>query len=175
MKLSYVVEGAKDYLKSSPRGGDTAGWIAVRTALDLIEPIKSRAGMSSRLEGLINDLRPELKGSILDVGCYGGWLYPKVRGLVGYRGIDVWPDAITAATVLFGDHFELCDYREYETQHDIVWATQLHPQEDPVMAFEKLKSLAKRMLVITFVEEVDVPPGGEIKRYKELTAGIYRW
>lgn len=129
---------------------DQLYYMIERTKLQVEDPYCDV--LTSRVMPLIDLIRPRLKGTFLDVGCYGGWVYPKVKDLVEYHGIDNWPVAINAAKQLFGDHFELADVREYDKKHDIVFASQLGPETpeygDLIM---KLKSLANRMLVVTGV------------------------
>jgi SAM-dependent methyltransferase len=127
---------------------DQLYYMLERTKLQVADPYCD--ALTSRVMPLIDLIRPRLSGTFLDVGCYGGWVYPKVRDLVEYHGIDNWPVAIDAAKQLFGDHFELADVREYDKKHDIVFASQLGPEtpeDDQII--EKLKSLANRMLVVT--------------------------
>ena len=170
--LSSVAEAIRKQLKQKTTGGDTPAWIGMRTVLDCSSLIN---GMGGRTAPILKYIEPELKGTFLDVGCYGGWLYPKVRDRVEYTGIDNWPDAIESAKTLFGDRFHCCDLRDYRTQHDIVWATQLHPEVDIPIVFDHLRGLSKKMLVVTFPRDIDAIPGGEVLPLLEGVGVIYRF
>lgn len=170
--LEFVVRETRRELKEKNKK-DAAAWVAVRTALEVVQP--DLGGMSVRLEPLVKRLKPELTGSLLDVGCQGGWLYAKVRDRVHYTGIDNFAEAIRSASLLFGNHFECCELKDYKTQHDIVWATQLHPETHPPSVFDHLKGLSKKMLVVTFAKETDVIPGGEVIPMPDWIAVVYRW
>lgn len=171
MSIPEVSEEARKYLKHKPKGGDTVPWIAIRTVLDVF----TDGGMGSRINDLLDDILPELSGTFLDVGCYGGSLYPKVRHKVSYTGIDNWPDAIRVAKTLFDGKFEVCELKSYKQKHDIVWASQLHPEVDVPTVFDHLMSLANRMLVITYNSQAHVIDGGEKRVYPNGVVGvIYR-
>jgi len=135
-----------EYLRNSlsnPIQGKAAD-IAARTGLQVLAPWRDK--MTLQIWPTVQKFLPELKGDVLDVGCYGGWLYPYVRGQAEYHGIDVWDDAIEAATCLFGPYFEVKSVFNYSKQHEVVWCTQITTL-DVNETWKKLCSLAKRLVV----------------------------
>jgi len=172
VEIKDLEEKYPGFLKKKPSGDEAVGWIAVRTALELCFPKAS--SLSGRVRPILDRVLPELNGTLLDVGCYGGWLYPLVREKVTYTGIDVYPEAVKVAQTLFGERFKVCSFSDYNEQHDIVWATQLHPEVSVPKHFQKLKSLSRKMLILTY-QSTEIVPGGEEFSINNLTASIYRW
>lgn len=121
--------------------------IAARTVIQMMSP--NLDDLSRKSIDVLRVYMPEFRGTFLDVGCYGGWVYHYVKDKVVYHGIDRWPTGINVGQMLFGDMFECADVMEYKTQHDIVWASHLQP-EFPITleVVNHLKSLAKRLLII---------------------------
>lgn len=121
--------------------------VAARTGLQVISPRLD--DLSKRSIDALETFMPEFEGTFLDVGCYGGWVYPLVRDRVEYTGIDIWPTGIEVATALFGPRFHLINFEEYNTQHDIVWVSHLQPEYTITKdAVEKLKTLYRKLLII---------------------------
>lgn len=65
--------------------------------------------------------------SILDVGCYHGHLYPKLRDIgIDYLGIDIFESFIMAATQNYvSAKFEVRDLFQIEDQYDIVFCSRV--------------------------------------------------
>lgn len=151
---------------------DQLYYMLERTKLQVADPYCDP--LTSRVMPLIERIRPRLSGTFLDVGCYGGWVYPKVKDLVEYHGIDNWKVAVDAATQLFGDHFELVDVKDYTKKHDIVFASQLGPETPEKDVLDKLKSLANRMLIVTGLYVVP-DDGAEVVEGMAHPTAIWTW
>lgn len=105
--------------------------------------------LSARTMPVIEKVKPLLSGSFLDVGSFVGWVYPQVRDLVEYKGIDNWEDAVKVAKSLHGERFACVDLRDYKTQHDIVFCSQLGPETEENDVQGHLFSLARKMLIVS--------------------------
>lgn len=143
--------------------------IAARTALQVLDP--QRDQLTYQIWTALQKHLPEMTGDVLDVGCYGGWLYPYVRNQAKYHGIDVWPASITAAKRMFGDElFEVKDVANYRKKHQVVWCTQLLNTG----LWDKLRSLATR-LVIYAGPGLTQPLPGATESYESDVNHVFVW
>ena len=79
--------------------GNPADILALRTAIQVMRP-----DLDQLTKGALPALQKymtEFSGTFLDVGCYGGWVYPYVRQQVEYHGIDIWQTGIESATLRY--------------------------------------------------------------------------
>lgn len=96
--------------------------------------------------------------SVLDVGCYGGFLYhfKKPRG---YVGIDIYKPAIEAAKTLAPEaDFRCEDVLNHEGYYDLVWSSQVNWRGTQKQAFDKMMSLGKKHVFIFVQSEGEVLP-----------------
>jgi len=127
--------------------GSSKEILALRTLIQVMQPEMDM--LSKKSIRVLRKFLPELSGTFLDVGCYGGWVFHFVKDKVEYTGIDSWDTAIEVSRMLWGQRFECASFLEYQKQHDIVWCSHIQPEhiltEDSI---EKLMSLSKKLLVI---------------------------
>src|ERR1019366_10627880 len=83
------------FLKVPRSGKDVEEALYLRTQLQIDNPLNEK--LTKQVYPYFKDEIPNLSGTMMDIGCYGGWLYPFVKDHVDYHGIDVWPEAIAAA------------------------------------------------------------------------------
>ncbi len=148
-------------------GGDYAKQLAAmiaRTRGQVAHPQSDR--LSSNIMPVFGALKPQLSGSFLDVGCYGGYLYPFLNDVVDYHGIDLWNVAIDAASQLWGaERFECVDAFQYQKQHDVIFSGQFGPPfKGERRLVGHLKPLARKMLIMTGLyfkpdEDAEIIPG----------------
>lgn len=133
------------------------GAMMIRGKIQANDPAADRLSEHAwpQLQWVIEQFR---RPTFLDVGCYSGWVYPQVKDLFDYHGIDIWDSAIDAAKLLWDapERFERIDVRDYNTQHDIVFVSAICPETREDDVFDKLKSLAKQCLLIS-----GTPPAAE--------------
>jgi len=172
--LQSVVEFLKARLKT-PQSG-VVPFIGLRTALQLCCPDDDQ--LTYQVRGILEKHLHELKdGTLLDVGCYGGWLYRHVKNQVEYHGIDIWEDAVKAGQMMFGDSlFEVADFMKYQKKHDIVWCSQILFRKDKgdtgvEEAWEKLKSLSNRLTILISPQANHSLPGAT-EFYKMGSHGV---
>lgn len=121
--------------------------LAVRTALQVWRPEEDY--LSRKSWPVLKRFLPEFSGTFLDVGCYGGWVYPHVRDRVEYTGIDPWPTAIDVSRKLWGGNFHCVKFQNYNVVHDYVWAAHLQPEHEITPAcIDKLRSLSRKALIL---------------------------
>ena len=147
------------------------GEIAARTALQAVAPMRDQ--LTCQIWPVVEKHLHELTGTILDVGCYGGWLYPFVKDQAEYHGIDIWEDAILTATKLWGPHFEVRNLWDMNGKWDVVWCTQLVHNNASEM-WEKLRSLANRM-VIYASPDIHAPPYQSSENYYIAPSHVAIW
>ena len=152
--------------------GNPADLLALRTAIQVMRPEIDQ--LSSRVLPILKKYLPEFSGTFLDVGSYGGWVYPYVRERVDYHGIDTWPTGIECSTRMFGNRFEKADLFDYEKKHDVVWCSQLLFTGLYLEAWEKCKSLANKLCVFV-TPEGNVEFRGESERYAEGRMTVLVW
>lgn len=152
------------------RGG-LEGEIAARTGLQVMAP--ERDQLTCQIGPVVQRHLPELTGTLLDVGCYGGWLYSVVKDKATYHGIDIWPEAVLTATRLWGPHFEVQDVKDTRGKWDVVWCTQLI-HNDPEAMWGKLRSLASR-LVVYASPDIKGPLPGETESYVVAPSRVAVW
>ena len=75
------------YLKGAPDGPQAVAALKERVSLS-VEDLNNDP-MTARLLPILK--KTKFDGSILDAGCYGGWLYGYLGKPKGYTGIDKWP------------------------------------------------------------------------------------
>lgn len=156
-------------LKKSPSGPEAVEAIKIRTAVGLAEPHDDP--MVERIVPIMK--ATEFKGSILDVGCYGGWLYGYLGKPDNYTGIDIWEEGIQAAKELFpeGD-FRVCDLFEFRERRDFVWCSQLSVLDKDVYRFhDKLLSLGDHGCIA--YRRIDAEYIGENEVHGTLK--VFRW
>ena len=154
-------------------GGNPSDILALRTAIQVVRPDLDQLTKNG-LPALQKYL-PEFSGTFLDVGCYGGWVYPYVRRQVEYHGIDIWPTAIESATKMFGDRFELADLFSYEKKHDCVWCSQIVLEHLAPLAWDKCKSLANKLCVFVTPEMSESFKGySEVYSSGRMTMVVWR-
>lgn len=112
---------------------ESAMAFALRTAIQVIDPQADR--LSARIWPVWLKYRDEAFKceNFLDVGCYGGWLYPHyaqhVDGQGRYYGIDVLQSAIDCASTMFGAmHFACRDVMDADLFFNsgaFIWCTQI--------------------------------------------------
>lgn len=156
-----LAETLRQKLKFSE--GNPSDLLALRTAIQVMRPDLDQLTKSAL--PILQRHMEEFSGTFLDVGCYGGWVFPYVRGRVDYHGIDIWPTAIEAGTRMWGQMFEQANVTEYEKKHDVVWCSQILFSGIYEAAWEKCKSLANTLCIF-------VTPDGsqEYKGYSEKYA-----
>lgn len=137
------------FCKTVPKGQEGVEAVIARTKIE-IQDLKADP-MTERVADLVGMVDWSKYKTVLDVGCYGGWLY-HVAKPQGYVGIDVWPEAIEAAKSLANADFRCESVWDHEGQYDLVWCTQIVWNGRQKEAFEKLKSLGKHQ-VLAFIKE----------------------
>lgn len=154
--------------------GNPSDWLALRTAVQVMNPDVDK--LSCEAYPILQNHLGEISGTFLDVGCYGGWVYPAVRDKADYYGIDNWPSAIEAGRKMFGNRFEVADLFDYEKKHDVVWCSQLlfGFEERTKMAWEKCRSLSNR-LCIFFSPQVNARFDGITEFYQRGRMGVAIW
>lgn len=115
-------------LGAKPTGSEVKWIIACRTLIQLYAHMKD--GLSRQAIPILERYAPEFVGeTFLDVGCYGGWLYPhlaRVRPDLIYHGLDNWPDAIEAARMCFpAASFDCGDAVEMVAPYDTIWCSHM--------------------------------------------------
>lgn len=150
--IDELAENLRKKLKVSE--GNPSDILALRTAIQVMRPDLDQ--LTKEALPILKKYMPEFSGTFLDVGCYGGWVYPYVREAVDYYGIDNWPTGIESATKMFGPRFEKADLFDYEKKHDVVWCSQLLLDGLYAEGWRKCKSLANKLCVF-------VTPGSNIQ------------
>jgi hypothetical protein len=160
-------------LKLKNPDGTPADLVALRTAIQVLRPEVDQ--LSDAALPIAQKHFHEFSGSFLDVGCYGGWMYPHVRHLVDYHGIDKWPAGIECAKKLFGDdRFEMADMFEYENKHDVVWCSQLL-FGSALAGWEKCKSLSNKLCIYVSPEAgIELPGVSEFYQHQRMGVAIWR-
>ena len=145
-------------LKRKPMTDEAIGWIELRTKLQIQDPSGDK--LTRDIIKVVNNIDVGEDKTILDVGCYGGWLYHFIGHKLDYHGIDNWPQAIQAAHLMFPpERFTLEKLQDSKRTADIVWATQLHPETDVASILDKLAAMANNRVFFTFDHaERDIPP-----------------
>jgi hypothetical protein len=168
--IVQLTETLRTKLKHSE--GNPSDILALRTAIQVMRPDLDQL-TNAALPALKKHL-PEFSGTFLDVGCYGGWVYPYVRDVVDYHGIDIWPTGIECATKMFGNRFELADLFKYEKKHDVVWCSQILFTALYKEAWEKCKTLANKMCVFVTPEGNLIYDGAETYSEGRMTIAVWR-
>lgn len=151
--------------------GNPSDLVALRTAIQVLRPEIDQ--LSDAVLPIAQKHFHEFKGTFLDVGCYGGWMYPHVRHLVDYHGIDNWHSGIECAVKLFGDRFEEVDMFQYQKKHDVVWCSQLlFGRADA--GWEQCKSLANKLCIYVSPEANQELPG-MTEFYQHIRMGVAIW
>jgi len=98
------------------------------------------------------------EGSILDVGCMGGFLYEYLGKPRGYYGIDIWDRAIEAAQRVY-PHGAFCvmDGFDVKRKYDTIWCSQIIDNRVPLL-FEHLKTITKKHLIFCARKDYQVDP-----------------
>lgn len=136
------------FLSGKPTGTHVPEVIKMRVRGIIEEPKTS--GLSCMTFDALTELIPTLSGTFLDVGCYGGWVYPFVKDVVEYHGIDNWHESIVAGKEMFGD--ELFSYDSVTSclrTADTVWATLLHPEVKVENILPNLVKMANKQVIFT--------------------------
>lgn len=147
-------------LKKIPNGKKGRKLLRMRMLQQLEDP--EGDPLTKRLLPPIEFCRAGLKGRILDVGCYTGFLYHYLGKPEGYTGIDIWPEAIEIAKEFAPEaDFRLEDGFKVEGYWDVLWCSQIvWGQRRVVEAIEKMKHLASRYYFIVVdkdLEGTDLP------------------
>jgi hypothetical protein len=169
--IDDLAENLRLKLKASK--GNPADLLALRTAIQVMRPELDQ--LTRAALPVLRKHLGEFSGTFLDVGCYGGWVYPYVRDQVEYHGIDTWPTGIESAEKMFGKRFELSDLFNYEKKHDVVWCSQILFTGLYKEAWEKCKSLANKLCVFV-TPEGNVEFFGASETYSEgrMTIAVWR-
>lgn len=132
--------------------------------------------MVYRAVPLILEYKPT--GTILDVGCYSGWLYHYLGKPKGYVGIDIWPEAIEVAKEFAPEaDFRNVNLMDMEGEFDTVWCIQIPWGKTAVKAadaVEKMKTLGKRCVVAVTPDDVGIFGRWEAKDYGQLCVWDWR-
>lgn len=141
--VDELAESLRAKLKASQ--GNPVDLLALRTALQVVRPDVDQ--LTRAALPILKKYLPEMSGTFLDVGCYGGWAYPYVRDRVDYHGIDTWGTGVECASQLFGSRFEKADLFEYTKKHDVVWCSQLLFTGIYDAAWHTCKGLANKLCI----------------------------
>lgn len=168
--INQLADELRRRLKTSD--GVPSDFVALRTVIQVMRPDVDQ--LSDAALPIAERHFKEFRGTFLDVGCYGGWMYPHIRHLVDYRGIDFWPAGIEAAKKMFGEHlFELVDMFQYEKKHDVVWCSQILGNSEEVWA--RCKSLATNLCIYVSPDASDRLSGlTEFYKYRRMGVAIWR-
>jgi SAM-dependent methyltransferase len=161
------IESVITDLKKRPSGEEAKNLLRIRmkAALERLEADK----MTHRMIHAATYCNDQLFGkSVLDVGCYTGYLYHWLGKPKNYTGIDTWPEAIEVAKEFApeGD-FRVADVRMFEGKYDVVWASQVLWSKTIGIqnAVEAAKKLAKTLVFVLASDDYD---RREWRLHKEL-------
>jgi SAM-dependent methyltransferase len=142
----------KDILAEPHSGPDVQWQIALRTLLQMTRPEDD--ALTSRVNDLFMAHKDEIREDVLDCGCYGGWLYGRLRAEhatpLNYHGIDLWEDAIRAARFMFpGARFEVGDLMNLSQSYDVIWCTQIiwRTTDEAEKTLDHLKRWTRKLLI----------------------------
>lgn len=163
------------------QSADAMELFALRTALQVANP--QIDDLTRRIMPVLDHFMGEMldKESILDVGCYGGWLKAFLPpGLShGYFGVDLVPTAIHAARRFWGERFFECiDVRDLPELgrgwggYDVVWCTQL---PEPMPIAEKLLTFGARLVILEAPSLTGAPAGyNDFVQISGCNVAVYR-
>lgn len=141
-------KGAFPELKKKPGGEEARVLLRERLELQITDPQADKLARAV-FQGLM-DVLPTLSGTFLDVGCYTGWVYHFVKDKVDYHGIDNYKAALAVARERFpAERFSQEDLKESKRTADIVWATQLHPENHIESIMPRLQAMANKRVFWT--------------------------
>jgi SAM-dependent methyltransferase len=112
--------------------------------------------MTNRMLSEAESLRGHLVGSILDVGCYTGFLYHWLGKPKGYVGVDVWSEAIDVAHEFAPEaDFRVQDAAKMTESFDVIWCSQVLWERSIGIrkAVEILRKLTKKLIVVARNDE----------------------
>ena len=157
------------FLKTNPSGDLALSALRQRMGVQMVSP--KLDPMSRRLLPIMEEYKDQLKGRILDIGCYTGYLHYFLGRPDGYVGIDTYPSVIQVAKD-FSQHtdFRVADYRTIEGEFDVVWCANV-PWATSGMnvgkTVEHFKTLAPKVIMVT--NEPDAKAiGNDRVRFGEL-------
>ena len=155
------------FLKTLPSGQEAVEAIRKRTILQLENP--NNDPMVERIFGRIN----EVKGQVLDIGCYSGWLYHYLGKPKGYIGIDIWPEMIQVAKEFFpeGD-FRCMHAMDWKDPVEFVWCSQLSFGNRTPEVVKHFKTIGAHGVAILRINEIEML-GEKCERFGHQ--GVVRW
>lgn len=163
------------YLKGEPSNDKALKLLRERMAIQIRKPEDDP--LSKKLVDCVERFKDDLKGRILDVGCYTGILYHQLKEPAGYTGIDKWPEAIKVAKEYFPKaDFRIADGMEFQGRYDVLWCSQIVWSKTKIAATTAIKAmehLAKtRIFIITDGDASGIP--GAYKLGGGLSAVVFR-
>ena len=156
-------------LKKENRGPSAKKILRFRTEIQLADSYNDP--LTKRLVPVIDKYKDRLKGRLLDVGCYTGFLYHHLGKPEGYSGIDIWPEVVEVAKEFYPEaDFRVQNLMDVNESFDVVWSSQILWYKTEVSvekAMEKIKSMAPKYLVAMVVKDMN-KLGVELPRIGEL-------
>jgi SAM-dependent methyltransferase len=102
--------------------------------------------MTMRIQPQIDEFRKYFTGTVLDAGCYTGYLYHALGKPHGYVGYDIWPEAIKVAREFAPEAiFITADLRTCRlATYDYVWCSQTIEEGGcPPSVIDRLRAAAR--------------------------------
>ena len=159
MSAPRIIGRAKqleDLLKEAPCEAIAADLVMERTQLQLKHPMNDKISMKN--VPILEKYGHLFEGSILDVGCMGGFLYEYLGKPYDYHGVDIWRQAILGAKAAYPEaSFRVKDGFDVTDKFDTIWCSQIIDNRVPLL-FEHLKTITKKHLIFCARKDYQVDP-----------------
>lgn len=136
LQLGELGRDLKYQLRSPVEGHEIKQYHIMRCLLQLSAP--QCDALTKKALPIYEKFKGEFSGSILDVGCYAGWLLgflQKDNIDIAYTGLDRWKAAIEAARYIWGGggSFVLGDaVEDFGREYGVIWVSQIHFRPEQV-------------------------------------------